>query len=198
VSLFPLRFAEQSPDLHAEIGRLPAVLRTLLVADGTVTRLLEAYFWEPFRVRLLTQEHLREPASPSGEEVERLHRIVVIEGASRGPLVWARSVISLDRLEPQFRHALLKGDAGIGELIREDRIETYRHIDYVGLGRAGALGTVFAAPAEAVVARRRYCIHRFGEVLIELEEVFPTEAFGSPSLIGRRARTAEKLLSRSD
>jgi chorismate-pyruvate lyase len=177
VSIFPLRFADQSPDLHAELVRLPAVLRTLLVADGTVTRLLEAYFWEPFRVRLLSQEILREPASPPGEEVERLHRIVVIEGTSRGPVAWARSVISLQRLELPFRHALLKGNGGIGELIRQDRIETYRHIDYVGLGPAGALGTVFDAPPDAVVARRRYRIHRFGEVLIELEEVFPVKAF---------------------
>jgi chorismate-pyruvate lyase len=159
---------------------LPAALRTLLVADGTVTRLLEAYFWEPFRVRLLTQEILLKPASPSGDVEERLHRVVVIEGASRGPVVWARSVISLQRLEPQFRDALLNGSAGIGELIREDRIETYRHIDYVGLERADALGTVFGAAPETLVARRRYRIHRFGEVLMEIEEAFPAEAFDLP------------------
>jgi chorismate-pyruvate lyase len=176
MSIFPLRFSEQS-GLPADIGRLPAVLRALLIADGTVTRLLEAFFWEPFRVRLLTQEISREPASPSGEEVERLDRVVVIEGASRGPVVWARSVISLQRLEPQFRQALLKGNAGIGELIQEDRIETYRHIDYVGLGRADALGTIFAASPETLVARRRYRIQRFAEVLMQIEEVFPVEAF---------------------
>jgi chorismate-pyruvate lyase len=185
MSIFPFRFSASSDphaDLHADIGRVPAVLRTLLVADGTVTRLLEAYLWEPVRVRVLSQEVLPEPASPSGEEVVRLHRVVVIEGASRGPLVWARSVISLDRLELQFRHALLKGRAGIGELIREDCIETYRHIDYVGVGRADALGTVFGVSPDAVVARRKYRIHRFGELLMEIEEVFPAEAFDLPGV----------------
>ena len=38
------------------IQALPPFLRALLVTDGTVTKILEAYFWEPVEVQTLQQE----------------------------------------------------------------------------------------------------------------------------------------------
>ena len=37
------------------LAHLPPFLRSLLVTDGTVTKILEAYFWEPVLVDTLAQ-----------------------------------------------------------------------------------------------------------------------------------------------
>jgi chorismate-pyruvate lyase len=185
-SIFPPGFSEQLAArervVQFDMSQLPPFLRAVLVADGTVTKLLEAYFWEPLRVRPLTQEITVEQSDSTGGGVERLHRVVVIESVKREcALVWARSTISLEQLELQFRDGLLSGRSGIGELLREDRLETYRQVLSVTLGNANELGAVFGDTADSQVARRTYRIHRFGKVLIEIEEAFPVKLFESLS-----------------
>jgi hypothetical protein len=39
-----------------DLATLPPFLRTLLVADGTVTKILEAFFWEPVRIESISNQ----------------------------------------------------------------------------------------------------------------------------------------------
>ena len=41
---------------EVDLSLLPPFLRTLLVTDGTVTKSLEAFYWEPIKVVSITQE----------------------------------------------------------------------------------------------------------------------------------------------
>ena len=117
--------------------RLPPFLRTLLVADGTVTKSLEAFFWEPVAVENLGQAltQITQPAPalelPAGASVlERRVRLVGTE--SRRTFAFAHSLIKLEALPVHLRDDLQQGRIGIGELLRERGLETYREILDVG------------------------------------------------------------------
>jgi len=119
------------------MAALPPILRTLLVTDGTVTKCLESYFWEPVNVEGVTQVIERTEAEISwlnlGAGVEVLTRAVRLVGASSGTIyAEAFSVIRIDLLPPRLRESLLSGALGIGELIRECELETYRELLEIG------------------------------------------------------------------
>ena len=127
--------------LHME--RLPAFLRTLLVADGTVTKSLEAYFWEQVEVENLGQAPVTlQEAIPAldlhaGDTV--LERRVRLQGVESGRVfAHAHSLIKLEALPEHLRDDLQQGRIGIGELLRERGLETYREILDVGHADASA------------------------------------------------------------
>ena len=125
--------------LHME--RLPAFLRTLLVADGTVTKSLEAYFWEQIEVENLgqapitLQEEIPALDLHAGQAV--LERRVRLHGLVSGHIyAHAHSLIKLEALPEHLRVDLQHGRIGIGELLRERGLETYREILDVGYAEA--------------------------------------------------------------
>jgi len=125
----------KNEQFHME--RLPPFLRTLLVADGTVTKSLEAFFWEPVVV-----ENLGQSLKPLSQEVfaldlpvgatvlERRVRLLGMESARE--FAQAHSLIKLEALPEHLREDLQLGRIGIGELLRERGLETYREILDVG------------------------------------------------------------------
>ena len=141
-----------------DIEALPPFLRTLLFTDGTVTKILEAYFWEPVVVENLGQHVVSLPADvpwlgmKSGDTV--LQREVRLKGAqSENSYVYARSILKLNLLPQHIQEDLLSGKIGIGEVLRESGLETYREIMDIGrehnksltslLGDAGADGVIY-------------------------------------------------------
>jgi len=55
--------------------------------------------------------------------------VVALKGVQSGTIfALARSTVSLKHLSEEIGAALIKGDIGIGELLREKGIETYRDI----------------------------------------------------------------------
>src|SRR5690606_18936989 len=117
---------------------LPPLLRTLLVTDGTVTKVLEAYFWEPVDVRAKCLEVVKAAQSipwlnlSAGEEV--LARHVQLVGEQSGTLyAEAFSAVRLNEFEPPLQQSLVEGSVGIGVLLRESGLETYREIMTVGV-----------------------------------------------------------------
>ena len=69
----------------------------------------------------------------SGLEVENgdkvLHREVLLKGVQSNAIyATARSTVSLKYLPDDISRALEKGEIGIGELLREKGVETYRDI----------------------------------------------------------------------
>lgn len=154
---------------------LSPLMRTLLVTDGTVTKVLEAYFWEPVNVRALQLNVKRvEKKIPwlelhAGEEV--LTRQVHLIGDHSARLyTQAFSVIKLAEFDPSLREALVQGSVGIGVLLRESGLETYREIMAVGMEYSRERK---APNEEDVWLYRTYRITRDKKPVILIRESFP-------------------------
>ncbi len=155
--------------LHME--RLPPFLRTLLVADGTVTKSLEAFFWEQVTVENLGQaplqltQNVSALALLSGATVlERRVRLLGVE--SRREFALAHSLIKLEALPEHLREDLQLGRIGIGELLRERGLETYREILDVGQT---------AATSDAIYRTYRIVIQHQPAIMIT--ETFPCNVY---------------------
>jgi chorismate-pyruvate lyase len=121
---------------------LPPFLRALLVTDGTVTKTLEAYFWEPVVVDTLAQGLVTaERDIPwvdvvAGDQV--LSRQAQLRGADSGRIyAEAFSVIRTERIPIAFRQRLIDREIGIGVLIRDSGLESYREVLEVGAAASG-------------------------------------------------------------
>lgn len=165
-----------------DLRELPPFLRTLLVADGTVTKSLEAYFWQPISVKPLHQcvEALEHSQSGLPAEVgdEVMRREVLLQGTDNEQVyAAARSYLWLDKLSPELREALELGKIGIGELLREQGIETYREIielQYLHeLPPEDELLMNISMPAVA----RSYRIRVSGEPAFLVTEYFPLDQY---------------------
>ena len=175
-SMFPPGFSDSSVGpIRGTLSELPRALRTLLVADGTVTKLLEAFFWETIGVRVTSQEVVREDPFGVGEISDVIHRVVVIENAAQKHIyACATSKIVLNRLAPDVREALMHEHIGMGALLRAKRLETYRehrglHIRDAGPTDAPLLETT----PDSLVVEREYRIHTNSAPFVNIREVFP-------------------------
>ena len=159
------------------ISDLPPFLRTLLVADGTVTKALEAYFWEPVDVRPLQQKLARdtEPKGPPfGQAHSLLHREVSLEGRRSGTrYALARSILALENLPPHFAEAIVAGKMGIGELLREQGVETYRDIIGLDYFPRGVVADERLEELDDDIVARSYRISVSGVPAILVTEYFP-------------------------
>lgn len=159
------------------LEELPPVLRTLLVTDGTVTKILEAYFWEPVEVKALHLDVCSTARAvpwlnlSAGEKV--LARDVELRGArSHNRYARAFSIIKLTEFDADLRDALVQGSVGIGVLLRESGLETYREIMTVGMD-------VNAADHPGLQVYRTYRITRANKPVILIRESFPLTLYRS-------------------
>ncbi len=169
---------EEDFDVHA----LPPFLRTLLVADGTVTKSLEAFFWEEIRVETIDQHDvvldapLPELSMTAGQHA--LQRLVRLRGQeSNRVYACAKSYLSLSVLDAELKEALLSGRIGIGELLRESGLESYREILDMGLMAVGALDEDLRRELAEPVAYRSYRIKVHAEPTIWINEYFPLACY---------------------
>ena len=161
-----------------DMEALPPFLRTLLVTDGTVTKSLEAYFWESIKVEKRSQEQcwLTQELPAIGAKVgERvLKRDVLLRGSSSNDIyVYATSYLLTDMLDEEVKKALVEGKIGIGELLREIGLETYREIVDFGrevyqINQEGS-----ETPELLEVIYRIYVINISGKPAIQITERFP-------------------------
>ncbi|MGI9283571.1 MAG: chorismate--pyruvate lyase family protein [Endozoicomonas sp.] len=158
---------------------LPPFLRTLLVTDGTVTKNLEAYFWENVSVikqgqKAVTLEQDL-PLINARKSSEVFKRDVLLQGSeSQHIYAFAESYLRPEALQEGLKEPLIKGSIGIGELLRETGLETYREI--VDIGRE------MYRPAQTKhesfeVIYRVYVIFIGGQATIQITERFPYQLF---------------------
>lgn len=167
------------------VGDLPPFLRVLLATDGTVTKSLEAYFWEPVLVENLGQAPGPLPAdmpmidARQGEPV--LERRVRLKGAESGnAYAYAESVVRVSLLPDDVRDSLVAGRIGIGELLRECGLETYREILDVGGTQRRDIADILGRDDGLVYRTYRISLARRPTILIT--EYFPLGLFAA----GRR------------
>jgi chorismate-pyruvate lyase len=153
-------------------------LRVLLVTDGTVTKFLEAYLWEPISVERCFQEEIflkqDEPLLGVQEGESAILRRILLRGVrTRRVYTFAESLIRIQLLEPSIQKDLLGGRLGIGELLRDRRLETYREILEFGREKAGKeLARYFKIKSDDPVYYRRYRITIRGLPVILITERF--------------------------
>jgi len=174
---------EQSLERHAiNPLTLSAFQRILLTTDGTVTEILEAFSGESIRVVKLFQEVAQLDRAvaalelPWGEQV--LRRSILLQGRmSLVNFIYADSIIALGRLSEGVRDGLLQSKKGIGQLILEHRIESFREILDCGIERAGALADHFQIDEDASLLSRTYTMVIQGQPVMVITEKFPEAYF---------------------
>ena len=175
------------------IQSLPAFLRALLVTDGTVTKILEAYFWEPVIVDTLYQEFISTTAEIPWVDIcpgdrALLRRVRLRGGDSEHEYARADSVIRAERVPDHFRQRLIDREIGIGALIRDSGLESYREVMEVGINSSPpaksestdpiggeAQDTDQSADGDSLFRTYRIIIDR--EPVILITETFPLALF---------------------
>ena len=150
-------------------GDLPPFLRALLVADGTVTLLLQAYFGESIVVDEVVQETLTlERSLPllgmqPGDTA--LCRRVVLKGVgSHRVYAGAFSLLNPSRIHPDLFTQLIDERVGMGEVLRNAARGSFREV--LDIGRE----------SEQAV-RRTYAVFVEQQPAILITETFDIEVF---------------------
>jgi chorismate-pyruvate lyase len=156
------------------IEALPPFLRALLVTDGTVTKLLEAYFWEPVEVQTAEQGFAAAERPIDWLDVSAGDQVLIrqarLRGAESGSVyATAFSVIRTELIPAAFRQRLIDREIGIGALIRDSGMESYREVLEVGLEPQGTGNS--NAGSDRVFRTYRIIIDRRPVILIT--ETFP-------------------------
>lgn len=157
-------------------AQLPRFLRVLLTADGTVTTSLEAYFAEPISIEAVAQSlAVCAQAVPLLEVVagtELINRRVYLRGSNSGRVyAYAESLLQPAALPPAIRQDILAGRIGIGELLRNRALPSFRELLTMGTAEDGAALFLDPRYARAVFRTYRIFLERVPAVLIT--EYFP-------------------------
>lgn len=156
---------------------LTPLQRSLLVTDGTVTKLLEAHHAEPVAIETLRQDTMRLSADDgwldacAGAAV--INREVALRGARSGRVyVWAETLLVADRLPDSVRAGLQANPGGLGRILSESRLETRREILWWGVEEPGTLPGQIDPLGPRFLARTYRVMHA-GVVLMLITERFP-------------------------
>jgi len=165
-------------DIEHELGNLSSAQKILLATDGSVTTILDVLKGH-VHIRTLVQEFREaddEAASlldiDVGDTIN--YRVVVIEG--KEPLIYAISMIPVDRLNNDFKEDLIQADIPIGRILRKHNIESRREITSVSVEEA-APEMVEIFQTNSPLLRRTYNIIHKNQVLVWLMETFPHTLF---------------------
>jgi chorismate-pyruvate lyase len=167
------------PGDPVSLKTLPPFLRALLVTDGTVTKILEAYFWEPVTVDTLEQRFETAEESVPAIQVSPGDRCLIRDARLRGTdsgrsFAEAFSLIRTELIPSGFRQRLIDREIGIGVLIRDSGLESYREVLDVGM-------ELSADGRRAVCRTYRIIIERRPVILIT--ECFPLALYaGEPDV----------------
>lgn len=169
-------------DESLDFQAFPPILRTLLVTDGTVTKCLEAYYWESINVEQLGQqletltEDIDGMGCKAGEAIIR--RNVSLNGVDSGDIyAYATSIIRTAALPEDVRDGLLQGRIGIGQLLRKKGLETYREITDIfrEINKPVLPGSDTVYCGELIC--RTYYIYLHDQPAIQVTEKFPYRLF---------------------
>ena len=161
-----------------DIEAMPPFLRTLLITDGTVTKSLEAFFWEPVVVENLGQELIKLSKDQDWLGMKSgdagLQREVRLKGVqTENVYAYAKSILKLDLLPQQIQDDLLSGKIGIGEMLRERGLETYREIMDIGREIDKSLAAVIGDSGGGELIYRTYRVFINHEPMMLITEKFP-------------------------
>lgn len=188
------RFTAQAgrPDAWSDVdpASLTPLMRALLVIDGTVTKILEAYFLEPVDVQRISQSIDELGAADTwldadaGEHV--VNREVVLVGReSQRVYTYAQSTIMLDRLTGRMEAGLDADNLGLGRILLDSEAEMRRECLWYGRQRLAKLPPPMSVHVDEALVSRTYRVIRGGSPLMMITERFPPDVSSNPTE-GRR------------
>lgn len=181
-ALFVAQNAKPENAKEINLSRLTPFQRGLLVADGTVTRFIEAYTLTPVEVELLQQTKQTLSAEhcwlqlPAGEDV--ISRQVVLQTHSQNdasPIIhtYATSLIVPQRLPQSLLDGLTTDKHGLGGLLRCSGLETRRELLWCGIETLTDLPPDVAYLEGETFISRAYRVFANQEPLTLINEKFP-------------------------
>ena len=162
------------------LGTLGPLQRSLLIADGTVTRILEAHSRQRIgSVKLaqsictLNAEHALLSA-PAGTTIIR--RRVVLRGKDT-PIDYAEaeSLIASHRLPQQMVDEIESGDESLGRLLHQFKIEVRRELLFFGIEEQSTVLNSEEQIMGSKLLSRTYRILSMDQPLMVIEEKFPVD-----------------------
>ena len=177
--------AAQTLNFQPKQATLPVnsfLQRLLLVTDGRITDIVQAYAGETVEAVKLNQKLIIAGSHFSTLQLncksQLLDRSILLQGLNtKNNYLYADSQIVLERLDADIRHELLFSRQPIGKLLRENKIETYREILDCGIEPAGLLGRYFGIKPSAELIYRTYLVLINGLPVMQITEKFPTTHF---------------------
>jgi chorismate-pyruvate lyase len=169
---------EDLKKIEKQLGPLSSAQKILLTTDGSVTTILDVLKGH-VTIRTLIQDFRIADATiadlldiDKGATVN--YRIVIIEG--KEPLIYAISIIPIDRLDNDFKEDLIRADIPIGRILKKHNIESRREIKSITVEEASKnLQEIFST--DSFMLTRTYNIIHKDQVLIWLKETFPYNKF---------------------
>jgi chorismate-pyruvate lyase len=185
-AIFVAQAARPDHVTQVNMRALNPFLRALLVIDGTVTKFIEAYTMEPLQIVRLRQEARRLMTEHNWLEAAPrtpvIAREVLLRGAySRRIYAYAVSLVMPDRLPENIRLRLQAEGDGIGRMLLDSRLETYREILWYGKEPANGLRLQVPDLQSADVISRMYRIFLNGRPVILINEKFPSDSNWLPA-----------------
>ncbi len=169
-------------DSQIDPSKLSPFQKILLIADGTLTNILEAFLNEPIGVIKLSEEIVSITTDilplkiKAGTEV--LERQILLQGkTSRRNWLYADSIVVLERVEEKFREKLIKSHTPIGKLWREHKTETFKEIVTYAQEPAGDLADYFDIKREDRLLSRTYRVFSNRQPVMTITEKFPENSF---------------------
>jgi len=165
-----------------EVSAMDSFLCTLLFADGTVTGALEAHSLSRVTVEVVDQSKVLAAAGvanylqlPEGEELTK-RRVTISTCAFTRSTIWAESHIVHERLPPAFSRLLDDAPQGIGEALRQVKLDSWRELLWFGLDSPPDwAGAVPASQTGRAVLKRLYRVITRGQPALLISESFPLE-----------------------
>jgi len=177
-----------NPAQQAELDlrTLSPFQRSLLIIDGTVTKFLEAYTLEPIEIVRLSQISRTLPADHDGLQVSKgttvLARQVLLRGRYTATIyAYAVSLIVPDRVQEATRQDLEVDGKGLGHIMRDGRMETYREVMWYGREHIHDLPEAFRLLSKDEFISRTYRVIVSGQPIMLIHEKFPSSINGENS-----------------
>ena len=134
--------------------KIPPILLVVILQNGVLESILQLLVRDKIEVIVLSQR-------ASGSVLYR--KICVRRKLDGAVIMRAESRIKTKNLPTVFRDKIFEGEKGLGSLIQNLRIETFRHIKNIGFNRRQR--TIF----------RVYDIYIRKQVAITIKEYFPID-----------------------
>jgi chorismate-pyruvate lyase len=168
---------------HIDLSNLSYLQRIILITDGTLTNILEAYVLEHIQVLKISEKvEVTTKEIPIldlevGSEV--IDRKIFLQGENtKKNFLYAESKIVLGRLDEDFKNGLLKSQTPIGHLWLKFRLETFKEIIESGKEPANELSAYFidTQPKDQLLFRT-YRVFSNRKPIMMITEKFPESYF---------------------
>ncbi|MEM6614052.1 MAG: chorismate pyruvate-lyase family protein [Cyanobacteria bacterium P01_C01_bin.72] len=156
--------------------------RLLLITEGRITDIVQAYSGETVEEVKLSQKQIVSDSRFSPLQLDReyqlLSRSTVLQGSqTKINYLYIDSQIVLERLDADIRDALIFGHQPISKLLEENKVKTYREVLDCGIESAGSLGQYFSLAPSTELIYRTYLLLINGLPVMQISEKFPTDYF---------------------